>query len=269
MTAAFIVPFEEDRRAELARWGTATVVMLGAHAAVATALFLRWPEESAPAESPAMVVELAPIAAAPSPRPLDVAPGPDMIESQAAAKPTAPEPPAPLEPLPQAEAEVLLPSQPKEHAVVPPRDEEPPTERTDAPPAPQERPPAPITTATPSPQSEQLAKAAAAPSSGAVHAQPVVAPASWRDLVLAHLQHYKRYPGAAMARHEQGLVYLSFTMDRNGRVLSRHITRSSGVAALDQEVLALIDRAQPLPPFLPSMPQAQLNLVVPIEFSLR
>jgi periplasmic protein TonB len=269
MTTAYIVPFEEDRRAELARWGVAAGVMLAAHVAVAAVLLLRPSEESAPADSPAMVIELAPIATSPEERPLDVAPGPEMVESQAAAKPVAPEPPAPFEPLPQAEAEAVLPPQTKEHQVAPPKDEQPQTERTNAPPAPEQRPPAPLTTAAPRPQSQQLAKTAAAPSSGAATVQPVVAPASWRDLVLAHLQHYKRYPGSAVARREQGLVYLSFTMDRNGRVLSRRIMRSSGVDALDQEVLAMIDRAQPLPRFLPSMPQDQLTLSVPIEFSLR
>jgi len=58
-------------------------------------------------------------------------------------------------------------------------------------------------------------------------------------------------------------------MDRNGRVLSRHIEGSSGSAALDHEVLAMIERAQPLPAFPPSMPQTRMTLVVPIRFSLR
>jgi len=269
MSAATFDPIEEDRQAELARWGGAAAVMLVAHAGVAAALLLRWPQETAPADSPAMVIELAPITTAPPSRPLDVAPGPEMVESQPSARPTAPEPPAPLEPLPQAEADVLLPAQTKERQITPPKDQQPQPERTDAPPAPQQRPAAPQTTATPTPQSEQLAKTAAAPSAGAARLQPLVVPASWRDLVLAHLQHYKRYPAGAAARREQGLVYLSFTMDRNGRVLSRRIARGSGVAALDQEVLAMIDRAQPLPRFLPGMPQDQLTLSVPIEFSLR
>ncbi|WP_456776822.1 energy transducer TonB [Bradyrhizobium sp. USDA 4369] len=81
------------------------------------------------------------------------------------------------------------------------------------------------------------------------------------------MQRAKRYPAAAAAEHQTGTVQLNFTVSRNGRVLSRHIVRSSGSSALDQEVLAMIERAQPLPPFPPSMPQAQTVLTVPITFS--
>ena len=57
------------------------------------------------------------------------------------------------------------------------------------------------------------------------------------------------------------MVTLSFTVDRNGRVLARSIARSSGVAALDEEVLAMVQRAQPLPAFPPAMTQHSVNLV--------
>ena len=62
---------------------------------------------------------------------------------------------------------------------------------------------------------------------------------------------------------------LSLSVDRNGRVLARSISKSSGVAALDEEVLAMVQRAQPLPAFPPAMMQQSVNLVVPIRFSLR
>ena len=65
------------------------------------------------------------------------------------------------------------------------------------------------------------------------------------------------------------MATLSFSVDRNGRVLARSITRSSGVAALDEEVMAMVQRAQPLPAFPPAMTQHSINLVVPIRFSLR
>ena len=93
--------------------------------------------------------------------------------------------------------------------------------------------------------------------------------ASWRDLVVARLQQAKRYPSSAEQRHEQGVVTLSFSVDRNGRVLSRSIARSSGSSSLDQEVLAMIQRAQPLPAFPPAMTQSVIHLTVPIRFSLR
>ena len=47
------------------------------------------------------------------------------------------------------------------------------------------------------------------------------------------------------------------------------IARRSGYADLDDEVMAMIMRAEPLPPFPESMPQARLDLTVPIRFSLQ
>lgn len=92
---------------------------------------------------------------------------------------------------------------------------------------------------------------------------------SWESLLLKHLQEFKNYPIEARQRNEQGVVLLAFSIDRDGHVVSRHIVHSSGYADLDAEVLALVERAQPMPAFPPSMAEAQLNLTVPIRFSLR
>jgi protein TonB len=87
--------------------------------------------------------------------------------------------------------------------------------------------------------------------------------------VVRRLEQYKRYPSEAQARRAEGVVTLNFRVNRNGRVLAREIVRSSGHPELDKEVVSMIERAQPLPPFPPSMPEDQLALTVPIRFSLR
>jgi periplasmic protein TonB len=92
---------------------------------------------------------------------------------------------------------------------------------------------------------------------------------SWETAMTRHLQQYKRYPSEAQSRGEQGVVMLAFTVDRSGHVLSREIVRSSGYRELDNEVMSMIDRAQPLPSFPASMSQAKLDLTVPIRFSLQ
>jgi periplasmic protein TonB len=92
---------------------------------------------------------------------------------------------------------------------------------------------------------------------------------SWETALVRHLQQYKRYPSDAQSRGEDGVVMLSFTVDRSGHVLARQIVRSSGYRELDNEVMSMIERAQPLPPFPASMTQAKLDLTVPIRFSLR
>ncbi len=109
------------------------------------------------------------------------------------------------------------------------------------------------------------------PSERTIEAAPATSPhidPSWSALMFKQLQRYKSYPSGARARNEQGLVTLTFTVDRDGHVLSRQIVSSSGYPDLDAEVLTMIERAQPLPAFSPSMTQAQQDFTVPIRFSL-
>src|ERR1019366_9231926 len=79
----------------------------------------------------------------------------------------------------------------------------------------------------PAPSAQQTAATPAAPSPGSEVGRKAIA--QWRDLLLARLQQNKRYPADARARGEQGVVMLSFTVDRSGHVLARSIARSSGV----------------------------------------
>jgi protein TonB len=95
------------------------------------------------------------------------------------------------------------------------------------------------------------------------------AKASFEALLIAHLDKHKRYPPEARMRRHQGTAYIQFTMDRQGRVLTYKLYRSSGSQHLDDEVLALIVRAQPLPPIPADRPENTLEFVVPVQFSLR
>jgi protein TonB len=93
--------------------------------------------------------------------------------------------------------------------------------------------------------------------------------ADFQRSLLSHLERAKRYPRDAQLRREEGTVYLRFRMDRSGRVLSAGVDRSSGFPDLDAEVLDMINRAQPLPAIPATIPQNQLELSVPVRFSLR
>jgi protein TonB len=86
--------------------------------------------------------------------------------------------------------------------------------------------------------------------------------------LLAQLNRYKQYPRAARQARIHGVVMLHFVMDAQGRVLQADIAKSSGRPILDAEALALIQRAQPLPPLPADYPTRTLDAVVPVEFSL-
>jgi periplasmic protein TonB len=232
MTAVSIAWFEDESPRDLLRWVMAAAIVLGIHAAaIAFYLVSHQPEEIGGDES-AVTVELAPIDNAPDAVEHDFTPAPEtMIESKALPKPHDNPPEQKVE-------------QPEETPTVIPEQAEQPPEKVE-----EAKPPAPVTA--------QRAKGGA----------PQVA-SSWESSVVRHLQRYKRYPSEALSRSEEGIVLLSFSIDRSGHVLARHIARSSGHADLDNEVMDMIIRAEPLPAFPANMPQAQLDLTVPIRFSM-
>ncbi|HEY8255936.1 MAG TPA: energy transducer TonB, partial [Rhizomicrobium sp.] len=85
--------------------------------------------------------------------------------------------------------------------------------------------------------------------------------------LLAQLNRVKQYPRAARQARIEGVVMLHFMMDAQGKLVSFDIAKSSGRAVLDNEALALIQRAQ-LPPLPAGFPTSTLDAVVPIQFSL-
>lgn len=107
-------------------------------------------------------------------------------------------------------------------------------------------------------------RAAAAQNSAGAAAS--VSPARWQARVASHLERRKRYPSAARRQGQQGTAQVRFTIDASGNVQSVSLVRSSGVALLDEEVVALVRRASPVPA---PPPGVNRTIVVPIRFSMR
>jgi periplasmic protein TonB len=91
----------------------------------------------------------------------------------------------------------------------------------------------------------------------------------WESLLAAHIDRYKRYPMEARLKGETGVAQVFFTIDHEGHLLSSRIVRSSGSATLDQETLAMLERAQPMPRPPSNFSDSQLSFIVPIRFNLR
>ncbi len=254
---------EHDDRAELMRWGAAALVVLTAHLGLATAhLLFRSAAPQGATEVPAVIIDLAPLPVAPA-SPMDTTPGPESIESRARAEPTVTETQLEAVDLPPSEKPVVAlraeppkPEVKREPQLVQPAEAKPE-------PLPQQRE---SNLQSAPPKTERTAPRPAAPQMGARGTN--VSP-SWVSLLMAHLNRHKQYPSAARARREQGVVMVSFTMDRNGHVLSKRIAKSSGSPALDQEGLAMLQRAQPLPRFPAEMAGDSRSFNAPIRFSLQ
>jgi periplasmic protein TonB len=235
MSALALPWLEDESPRDLLRWALATAIVLAIHAAVVGYFLLAPPVVDIGDDTDAVTFELAPIDSTPDAPASEEAPAPEtMIESKAV-------------------------PQPQEEKHEETKVEQPPEEAPTEVPVPVTKPPQQAEQAQPpAPRTAQQVRG------GAPRIEP-----SWQTSLVRQLQRFKRYPAQAQSRNEQGVVLLSFSLDRNGRVLAHSIAKSSGYAALDDEVMAMIMRAEPLPAFPPSMPQERLDLTVPIRFSIR
>ncbi len=231
----------------IAIWVLSAVVVLAVHGGGVAAL-VNWPQPMAAGMPEAIVMlDMSPVAAAPTTEKTDVAPDPLLQQQQE--KPPEPED-KPLEeavkePDPPQKAEVELPLPPKPVAK--------PVQKKMA--AVNTRPIA----------ADRVAPEVTTPSPGAMGR----AKADYGAQIVAHLNRSKNYPSGPRSRHEEGTVMLSFTLDRNGRLLSGHISRGSGYSELDQEALDMLRRAQPYPSAPSEMTGSQFPFSAPMRYYLR
>lgn len=91
---------------------------------------------------------------------------------------------------------------------------------------------------------------------------------SYFSMLAATLARHKQYPISSRRRGEEGIAKLFFIVDRNGKVLDYRISESSGSKRLDEAVIKMLKKAEPLPAFPADMLQPQLEINVPIAFQL-
>lgn len=257
---AWVAGLDQDEELHLGRWVAAVALVLLAHAALAAAYMLFKPEVGITgADVPSLMIEFAPEAAAPETE-SDLAPGPETFDSQATLQPelkqqAAEEPVIEVPQVPVPEPDIIMPLKKEEVA--------------DKQEMPQPKPPEPVEEQvqqqvqsvrqpTSNPKVEKRAEKPVAPRSGTTAARNAMA--NYASLLSAHLQRFKR---PAKAR---GTAVVSFTVNRDGKVLSRSIVRSSGSSAVDDEAIAMIARAQPMPPFPAALTQSDESFVQTIRF---
>jgi periplasmic protein TonB len=235
-------------RPELFRWGACAAVVVAAHGLAAFAIAAHSDEAEFEAGAPVVMVELAPLEMAPPAPARDLAAGPlletenqERVAEEAQPERKEPEKERMVEETPAPDPAVTM-------ARAVPMAEEGPIDDTAA------------------PQPAQGAPVPTAPQAAPVPAERPAAPAvvSWQRLLIAQLERHKRYP--PQARGRLGEARLAFSIDRQGRVVTSRIVQSSGSDALDAEALALVRRAQPLPPPPAGLPDNQLSFVVPIRY---
>jgi periplasmic protein TonB len=247
---------------DVKRYGAAAIAIVLLHLAL-IAVALVWYKRPEPAgiTMQAILVDLAPASAAQKIQTEDLAPGP-QVQPEETPPPEPPKvekieeqlPPTPPQPEPVVAASPKIEPKPEPAPIKPPpvKEVKKPAKRLVQP-----------STAA---KADRIAPDAPTQTSSAGAA---AAAASYRSALASHLQRFKQYPSSARANNEQGTAALSFTVTRSGRVTSSRLARSSGHAALDQETLALIQRAQPLPSFPAEMREASITFTVPFSYTMR
>ncbi|TDQ83885.1 outer membrane transport energization protein TonB [Dongia mobilis] len=113
------------------------------------------------------------------------------------------------------------------------------------------------------------AASGAADSGAADLATSQAAQASWEGLVLSHIERFKKYPRVAKRRNQEGMPVVAFVIDRAGNIKNAYLVQSSGHDSLDEEAMATLRRAEPLPALPPEMAGTTVTRSVPIRFNLK
>jgi len=231
------------------RWAGSLAFVLAVHAVLIGGAL--WWQQRAPvllSDTPveAVMVELAPVPEAPAAPPKEIPPGP-LQQEQHRPEPT-PVPKVDLPPADSLDAQDVLRRET-------PREEEPTdqhnVDRTLAPPDVSARP------------SERYA------ATQTVAGRQGSAAVTWQGLLLGHLEQYRRYPRQAERLRQQGVAYVRFSVDRQGNASNIRLGQSSGHPLLDEEALATVRRASPLPPPPAEITGDPVEVMVPVTFFLR
>jgi protein TonB len=262
----------ESRRIVTARWIGAAIVMLAAHLGCTALALMHWHEpELDDAAAGAAIIEMVLAPAVPVDSP-DVAHGPQVEEAMLTPPPQIenPEPaiaeeqpklePAPLAP----EPEIALPIPTPVEELKPKAEEaEELKQKVET-----QASAAPLTMAPPKvePTEEPVQTT---PAAGAASARRQRAEVSWQKALVSHLNRFKRYPDGARARGSQGSVLVEFTIDRSGHVVASRVLQHSGSASLDDEAIAVLKRASPLPRPPTELTGELFPLTLPIQFRIK
>jgi len=173
-------------------------------------------------------------------------------------EPKKPDKPKPIQKVVPKPAPIVMP----EVTPVPPPSVEPETKviavtpKPEAPPNPV--PPVPVVTAPPPPPPPQ------GPSEEDIsNARDVYKNALWSSIAK-----HKKYPRIAQMRGWQGEVMLELSIDGNGKLLNKQITKSSGYNVLDEEALNIVEKAVPFDPPPEVLKGTRFTIKLGIPFKL-
>jgi protein TonB len=100
-------------------------------------------------------------------------------------------------------------------------------------------------------------------------ARGTVSLSTYQSRLVAHLRRYRTYPSTARSKRLQGTAVVSFTIDKNGRVVGSSLAKGTGHQILDREAVAMVRRASPFPAMPAGIGKSRLTVRAPIRFDMR
>ncbi len=252
---------------EIALWTVSAVVVVAAHAGIAAAVSA-WSELDAGGAPTAVMIELAPMASEsaaehanlpiaplneeqtePDPKP-EPQREPEKVETEPEPEQKVaevqPQPEPPLPPTPPVKTEITLsPEAPKEHKPPPPKKK--------------------VAIATAPERADRVAPRQRASQAGAAAVSPNVMASYAANVIRPHLL---RHISSGRLK-DGGIVVVTFSITRQGRLTTRHVSKSSGHSEIDSEALSTVQRAQPYPPPPPELTQQSFMFSVPMRYNMR
>lgn len=90
---------------------------------------------------------------------------------------------------------------------------------------------------------------------------------TWEKELVAHINKYKRYPADRSSQSAQ--VTVSFVLDRVGHIVSSQVVTGSGDQSFDAAAVAMLQRADPVPPPPPLVADEGLTFTLPVIFQVK
>ena len=91
----------------------------------------------------------------------------------------------------------------------------------------------------------------------------------YKDAIKQKIESHRRYPPSARKHKLEGNATVEFIVMSNGNAHSVKLLESSGYNVLDEEALAMVNRAAPFPPIPAVFKLSEFRMEVTIVFDLR
>lgn len=88
----------------------------------------------------------------------------------------------------------------------------------------------------------------------------------WQREVAKVIAKKQVYPRAALSQEIEGQAKVKITIDRGGAVTAYEIVQPTGHDVLDEEIVKLVERINPLPSPPSEMSDSQLSFILPLSW---